>query len=167
MKRFAGATLVGVVIAAAAVVALGQAQSQPQSQNPGQGQGQGQAAGRGRGASPEALAVAGNKPVLVNKAEYEKWKTELTNWGRWGKEDQLGAINLITPAKRKQAAALVRSGVSVSLSRTAETEKAADNGSPFGHLMTATGANPLDTAYSLDTYTVSYHGWAHTHMDSI
>ena len=22
------------------------------------------------------------------------------NWGRWGKDDQLGAINLITPAKR-------------------------------------------------------------------
>ena len=30
--------------------------------------------------------------------------TELSNWGRWGKEDQMGAVNLITPAKRKQAA---------------------------------------------------------------
>jgi kynurenine formamidase len=76
-------------------------------------------------------------------------------------------MNLITPAKRKQAAALVRSGVSVSLSRNAETDKAADNDSPFVHLMTATGADPLGGSYCLDTYTVSYHGWAHTHMDSI
>ena len=102
MKRFAGATLVGVVIAAAAVVALGQAQSQPQGQSQGQGrgQGQGQAAGRGRGASPEALAVAGSRPALVNKAEYEKWKTELTNWGRWGKDDQLGAIDALDTGVR-------------------------------------------------------------------
>ena len=39
------------------------------------------------------------------------------NWARWGADDQLGAINLITPAKRAAAARLVRSGRSVSLSR--------------------------------------------------
>ena len=37
--------------------------------------------------------------------------TELSNWGRWGKEDQMGTVNLITPAKRKEAAALVKEGV--------------------------------------------------------
>ena len=36
------------------------------------------------------------------------------NWGRWGEDDQLGAINLITPAKRAAAARLVRTGRSVS-----------------------------------------------------
>lgn len=33
------------------------------------------------------------------------------NWGRWGADDQLGTINLITPARRKRAAALVQDGV--------------------------------------------------------
>ncbi len=43
----------------------------------------------------------------VTAEDLDRWMIELSNWGRWGKEDQLGAINLITPAKRKQAAALV------------------------------------------------------------
>ena len=35
------------------------------------------------------------------------------NWGRWGKDDQIGALNLITPARRAAAARLVRTGRSV------------------------------------------------------
>src|SRR5262245_50305265 len=51
----------------------------------------------------------------ITKAEYYRWYKEDSNWGRWGKEDELGTVNLITPEKRKQAAALVKSGVTVSL----------------------------------------------------
>lgn len=40
---------------------------------------------------------------------------ELSNWGRWGKDDELGAANLITPEKRKRAAGLVKNGIVVSL----------------------------------------------------
>ena len=65
--------------------------------------------------------------------------TELSNWGRWGADDQLGTLNLITPEKRKQAAALVTAGVSVSLARDVEKEEAVDNPSPFGHRMLSTG----------------------------
>jgi len=75
----------------------------------------------------------------VTAAMVERWMTELSNWGRWGKQDQMGAVNLITPAKRKRAASLVKDGVSVSLARNTETEKAADNDSPFVHTMTSTG----------------------------
>src|SRR5689334_21825851 len=103
----------------------------------------------------------------VTAAMVESWMTELSNWGRWGKDDQVGAVNLITPAKRKQAAALVKEGVSVSLARNIETVKAVDNTSPFEHRMTNTGANPLEGAYSMDTLAVNYHGYAHTHMDSL
>jgi kynurenine formamidase len=91
---------------------------------------------------------------------------KLSNWGRWGKEDQLGAINLITPAKRKQAAALVKEGVSVSLAHDVEKERAADNSNPFQHTMTLTGANPA-SQFSLDAYSVNYHGYAHTHLDAL
>jgi hypothetical protein len=51
----------------------------------------------------------------VNKAQVDRWITELSNWGRWGKDDQLGALNFITPAKRREAMALARDGVVVSL----------------------------------------------------
>ena len=60
-----------------------------------------------------------NQPTLT-KADIDRMMTELSNWGRWGKEDQLGAVNLITPAKRKQAAAMVKEGVSVSLAHDVE-----------------------------------------------
>src|SRR5438046_3152829 len=69
----------------------------------------------------------------VSKAMYEQWKKELSNWGRWGKDDELGAINLITPAKRKQAAALVKEGVSVSLALEADEVKSIDNPNPYDH----------------------------------
>ncbi|MEK6322488.1 MAG: cyclase family protein [Acidobacteriota bacterium] len=97
----------------------------------------------------------------LTKADIDRMMTELSNWGRWGKEDQLGAINLITPAKRKQAAALVKEGVSVSLAHDVEKERAADNSNPFQHTMT------LTPQFSLDAYSVSYHGYAHTHLDAL
>ncbi len=40
------------------------------------------------------------------------------NWGRWGDDDQVGAPNLITEEKVRQATALVTQGRSISLSRT-------------------------------------------------
>src|SRR5438132_14005617 len=63
---------------------------------------------------------------LVTKAEYDRWQKELSNWGRWGKDDEMGTLNLVTPAKRKQAAALVKDGISVSLASNAATEKGID-----------------------------------------
>lgn len=113
-----------------------------------------------------ALLPAQSGRAATTKADIERWMNELSNWGRWGKEDQLGALNLITPAKRKQAAALVREGVSVSLARDTEKQTAVDNQRPFGHEMNWTGQN-TPGKFSLDTYTVLYHGYAHTHMDAL
>ncbi|MGH9786676.1 MAG: hypothetical protein ACRD88_21110, partial [Terriglobia bacterium] len=70
-------------------------------------------------------------PPIVSPEEFDRWMKELSNWGRWGKDDQLGAANLITPAKRRQAVALVQEGISVSLARRPLLEKALDNSSPF------------------------------------
>jgi len=94
----------------------------------------------------------------MTQAEQDRWKTELSNWGRWGKDDQIGALNLITPAKRRQAAALVKEGFSVSLARDAETDKAADVANPYEHVMLAVGADRIG---------VAFHGQAHTHLDSL
>ncbi|MEO8630263.1 MAG: cyclase family protein, partial [Betaproteobacteria bacterium] len=66
----------------------------------------------------------------MSKADFEQMMKDLSNWGRWGKDDQLGTVNLITPAKRKAASKLVTEGVSVSLSRDTDSVKAVDNGSP-------------------------------------
>lgn len=100
---------------------------------------------------------------LVSRAQYDRWQAELSNWGRWGKDDEMGALNLITPAKRKAAAALVKEGLSVSLASNASTEKDVDVPCPAEWAMvTATQSSALDR--------ISYpciHGAGATHIDSL
>ena len=74
------------------------------------------------------------------------------NWGRWGADDQLGAVNLITPAKRAAAAALVKTGRTVSLSRPFTPEQ---------HFIRR------DERSVVDYYGFMYHGVAVTHVDAL
>lgn len=113
---------------------------------------------RGRSSEPR------NRPI--SKTDIDRLMTELSNWGRWGKEDQLGALNLITPEKRRQAYSLVKEGVTLSLARPVEKEIAPDNPDPFVHKMTLTGLNNPGQ-FASDLYSVAYHGHAHTHLDSL
>ena len=104
-----------------------------------------------------ALAAL-SQTASTTPAEYERWKKDLSNWGRWGKNDEVGALNLITPAKRKQAASLVKEVFSVSLAADADTVRAVDNPNPYELKMLAIGS---------DQIAVNYHGIAHTHLDSL
>ena len=90
-----------------------------------------------------------SEPPRVSKADVDRWMTELSNWGRWGKFDQIGTLNLITAEKRKQALTLARDGVSVSLAHTLEKEQLPDNPRPIGLQMT------LDAGgHAMDLYTI-------------
>ena len=62
---------------------------------------------------------------------------ELSNWGKWGDDAAAGTINLITPAKRKAAAALVRDGVSISLELDADLAKDGPTGGPLASMLPA------------------------------
>jgi kynurenine formamidase len=42
--------------------------------------------------------------------EFKALGARLSNWGRWGADDQLGTVNFITPASRVAAAALIKTG---------------------------------------------------------
>ena len=103
-----------------------------------------------------------NSRTLVTGAEYERWQTELSNWGRWGKDDELGTLNLITPAKRKQAAALVKEGVTVSLASDAATEKGIDVPCPVEWAMLT--ASPTGATDRIGYPCI--HGAGTTHLDS-
>jgi len=102
----------------------------------------------------------------VTKDMVDQWMEELSNWGRWGDDDELGTMNLITPETRKAAAKLVETGVSVSLAHDVLKTKSADNQSPFEHKMVMTGLNSPGQ-FCVDTYSVLYHGYAHSHLDAI
>jgi len=58
---------------------------------------------------------------------------ERRNWGRWGEDDQMGAINLITAEKRATAARSVRTGRVVSLSRDFPKTPGPANPQPAQH----------------------------------
>jgi kynurenine formamidase len=102
----------------------------------------------------------------ASTADFDRWMKELSNWGRWGKTDEIGTLNLITPASRVAAAKLVREGVAISLSRDADKEKSADNPRPFVHEMLSSSEKP-GTEIFTDSFSVAHHGIAHTHMDAL
>ncbi len=96
---------------------------------------------------------------------------KVSNWGRWGEDDERGALNLITDAKRAAAAALVQDGVAVSCALPLPVQPAADNPTPVAHHMTTAGDaidNPRIAIQSTgDYFAIAPHGMATTHLDAL
>jgi hypothetical protein len=72
---------------------------------------------------------------IATEAEVLQYFTTLSNWGRWGADDQLGTLNLLSPEKTRRAVALVREGVTVSCARTIRFEAGPDSPAPPIHYM--------------------------------
>src|SRR5262249_21039454 len=123
------------------------------------------AAVAGMAPAPPA-GTASQAPLPMSRAEFDSLMTRLSNWGRWGKDDQKGALNLITPEKRKQAAALVSEGISVSLARPV-INQAIDLSPAFKHRMVEIPKGEQDFAAAADEYSVQYHGFTQTHLDGL
>ncbi|HEX4026326.1 MAG TPA: cyclase family protein [Rhizomicrobium sp.] len=115
-----------------------------------------------------ARAQAATRPDSTPE-DFVRLQKQLSNWNRWGPDDQMGAVNLITPQKRKAALHTVQEGVSFSMARNAEIKQAVDNPVPIVRKTIRTGASQPKTgiASTSDTFFISYHGMAHTHMDSL
>jgi kynurenine formamidase len=87
----------------------------------------------------------------------------LSNWGRWGDEDELGALNLITQQVTAAGAATVRSGRNVSCARPLDTRPSADNPLPVAHHMTGTATEGMGADY----FAISPHGFSTSHIDAL
>src|SRR5437763_14884260 len=98
------------------------------------------------------------------------WYNSLRNWGRWGADDERGTLNLVTPAKRLQAANLVREGLVISCARTIGYEAAADNQWPARHFMLQSGkgepAQSIGRSGASDAFLLAPHGVSMTHLDA-
>lgn len=119
------------------------------------------------GLAPSALAQ--ERAREASTEEFTGLMKELSNWNRWGKDDQVGAVNLITPEKRRQAVRLVREGASFSMARNAEISPAIDNPQPIVRKTTRAGkdAPSVGSGGTGDSFFISYHGYVHTHMDTL
>jgi kynurenine formamidase len=112
-----------------------------------------------------SLVMNTNAQEELSQEEVNSWFETLSNWGRWGADDQLGTVNLITTETRIAAARLVETGVSVSMAHPILTDEAADNFNPYDHRMTSIGSSP--GPWSGDFIGVTYHGYAHSHLDAL
>ena len=125
-----------------------------------------------RGAAVVALAAAlaacgANGQAderMETAADVERALRELSNQGRWGDDDEIGAANFITPEKRRQAAALVREGITVSLAHDIVEEETVDG--PTHLLRDVLRVSETGASDRLQ-YTGSYHGYVHSHLDSL
>ncbi|HIE95154.1 MAG TPA: cyclase family protein [Acidobacteria bacterium] len=110
----------------------------------------------------------------VTKAQYDAWMTELSNWGRWGDDDELGALNLITPAKRLEAASLVTRGTVVSMAREMTIERLDDPDQASANrppVLVGSSRSVFDIntegGYFWERYEIEYHGSAVSHLDAL
>ncbi len=126
-------------------------------------------AGSGRAHEPESASQAGaGEGGGVTAEQFDRWMTELSNWGRWGDDDELGTLNLITPAKRVQAAALVTEGVTVSLSRSLALGERVTFQRGFENEF-AIGAQDFGErmAWIEEQHRIGYHASPLTHLDAL
>jgi kynurenine formamidase len=94
----------------------------------------------------------------------------VSSWGRWGTDDERGALNYLTPARVLAAARLVRSGETVTLSLPLNTRLGIDNPAPADHHMTMLGDEDIGSGtlrFAKDYVGADYHNPSHTHIDAL
>ncbi len=106
----------------------------------------------------------------VSVAEFEEIFESVKNWGRWGPDDQLGTLNLITPERVREAAALVRSGRRVSMAIAVNRVSGPDNPMQATLFLVQGHDVPVDGSkvrFGLDWLGMAAHGDCHTHVDAL
>jgi kynurenine formamidase len=111
--------------------------------------------------SPELQALAKAPDVKPRyskgphtREEFHALFRQTSNWGRWGADDERGALNLITPEKKRQAARAVRQGISVSLAKNDRGVIRHQFGKPTGEFFAG-------------SYTLPGHNDNQTHIDAL
>lgn len=108
---------------------------------------------------------------IPDKGRMDEIFEAVKNWGRWGDDDESGALNLITDAVRRDAAAAVRHGRAVSCARNIPVDPAPDNPHPALHMMVVGGDDCLVPGLGIESTAdfvgISFHGMACSHLDAL
>jgi kynurenine formamidase len=94
--------------------------------------------------------------------ELDALAAQVSNRGRWGPNDELGTLNLLTPEHRRRAAALIATGEVVSLAHplllgTAQLEQS----------LHAVWRVEAPFQYASELIGMAFHGAAVTHLDAL
>jgi kynurenine formamidase len=118
---------------------------------------------------PEGPPQSTANQSSVTREQWEEWMTKLSNWGRWGKEDERGTLNLITAEKTRNAATLAKTGTTVSLSlpmmrqkptSTAQPRPVNQGGAFTSHFF-------ISGDYLFERQEIEYHGGTLSHFDAL
>ena len=96
--------------------------------------------------------------LVMETDEREALFAACSNAGRWGPDDELGTLNLITPDTRRRAAQLVVEGLSVSMAADLSLQHSPMTDALRSHTPFADPAAPFAVA---DEITLQVHGWGH------
>jgi kynurenine formamidase len=96
---------------------------------------------------------------------------DVKNWGRWGADDEMGALNLITPEKRREGAAAIVAGETVSCAQQLAVHPSVENPNPALHMMIQAGDDcmipGMNFEMAADFVGVAFHGMATSHIDAL
>jgi kynurenine formamidase len=114
----------------------------------------------------------GEHPQAMSDAELRGLFDKVSNWGRWGADDERGTLNYIGAPEVVRAAGLVREGRTVSLSRNFPTAPGPENPWPAQHHMVIAGDDPCVPGIegleaSTDYIGIAFHGMASSHVDAL
>ena len=112
---------------------------------------------------------------IPSEAQVLEWMSSLSNWGRWGEEDQKGCLNLISESNRLKAAALVKDGTTVSCARPITTEIQPDTSFQVQRYMVDSGegreTDPPERRLvrrgASEFIGMVFHGQTITHIDAL
>ena len=107
--------------------------------------------------------------AAMTEASFRELYDRLRGQLPWPPQDRRGALNYITPAEVRAAAAEVRLGRPVSLAAPVVSQVTPDNPDPALHQMTGTAqdALPAGLAFATDRLEMNVHGNADTHLDAL
>lgn len=115
---------------------------------------------------------------MIGEEEVLGYFSSLSNWGRWGRDDGLGTLNLIDGGKRLEAARLVREGTCVSCAWDIRPGAGAGTHVPPQRYMIGTGLGIDDPdrkglldrgrfGSAVEFVGYVFHGLQMTHLDSL
>jgi kynurenine formamidase len=108
----------------------------------------------------------------MTKEELDAIWERTRNWGRWGADDERGALNFLTPELRRAASASVRDGAALSLAHDLPTHPSVETPGPAHHHMLAAGDARGESGIpgyeaSRDYIGTEVHGLGLTHIDAL
>ncbi|MCB9724753.1 MAG: cyclase family protein [Spirochaetaceae bacterium] len=114
----------------------------------------------------------GGAAAVPSEAALDGLFESLSNWGRWGADDERGMLNHLGPVERAAAAAAVVDGTAISLAHDLGIVPSAENPYPAHHHMLAAGDARCDAGIpgyeaSRDYFGAHVHGLGVTHIDAL